>query len=123
VVFGLRLVEALGHRLRTDACVACGGRPADGAGPVAVDVDAGGVLCRRCDGDRRDTLALGPSSLTALRRLRTMAWEEATASRLGRAEVELRQLLDLQMAHLIGQPTRSSKFVREIERFSVPHTR
>jgi DNA repair protein RecO (recombination protein O) len=123
VAFGVRLVEALGHRLRTDACVACGGRTTGAVGPVAVAVDAGGVLCRRCSGDRRDTLEVGPSSLAALRRLRTLAWEEATASRLGRAEVELRQLLELQVAYLIGQPTRSSKFVREMERFPVPHTR
>jgi len=39
-------------------------------------------------------------------------------TRMGHAEVELRQLLDRQVALLIGQPTRTSRFVREMERFS-----
>ncbi len=42
VVFGVRCVDALGHRLRLDACVTCGRRPAPGRDGVAVDVDAGG---------------------------------------------------------------------------------
>jgi len=118
VVFGVRAIEALGHRLRTDACVVCGRHAPTGRGPVALDVEAGGVVCAGCDVATPDVLRLEPASVAALRRLRTMAWAEATAARLGRAEQELRELLDQQVARLIGQPTRTSHFVREVERFS-----
>ncbi len=122
VVFGLRLVDALGHRLRTDACVGCGRRPAATPVPRTVDVEAGGLLCPRCAagpaGGSRTSVRLAAASLAALRRLRGQPWEEATAGRLGRAEHELRALLELQVTHLLGQPTRTSRFVREIERFA-----
>lgn len=118
VVFGVRCVDALGHRLRTDACVLCGRRGPAERGAVAVDVEAGGVVCHPCAAGTADTLRVEPATVAGLRRLRTMAWEEATAARLGRAELELRELLDRQVARLIGQPTRTSRFVREVERFS-----
>jgi DNA repair protein RecO (recombination protein O) len=117
VIFGVRLVEALGHRLRIDACAACG-RRAFGGRLVAVDVEAGGTLCERCEPDA--ALRLAPASLAALRRLRTMGWEEATGSRLGRAEDELRDLLDRQVTQLSGQPPRTTRVVREMERFALP---
>lgn len=118
VVFGVRCIDALGHRLRTDACVICGHRrPPDGR-PVAVDVDAGGVVCAACDTVPGDRLLLAPASVVVLRRLRAMAWDEATGARLGGAGRELHDLLDRQVTRLIGQPTRTSRFVREIERFS-----
>ncbi len=48
VVFGLRCVDALGHRLRIDGCVLCGRRRPAERGRVAMDVDAGGVVCDAC---------------------------------------------------------------------------
>jgi DNA repair protein RecO (recombination protein O) len=117
VVFGLRCIDALGHRLRIDVCVLCGRRrPAD-RGPVAVDVEGGGTVCAGCAAGA-DLLHLEAGSLATLRRLRGLSWEEATGSRLGRAGRELRELLERQVGGLIGQPTRTSRFVREIERFS-----
>ncbi|MGH7390985.1 MAG: DNA repair protein RecO [Candidatus Rokuibacteriota bacterium] len=115
VAFGLRCVEALGHRLRTDACASCGRRVALAQGTVAVDVDAGGVLCGACGAGRRDTVALAAGSALALQRLRAMAWHEATAVRLGAAERELRMLLERQVAALTGHPPRSARFVRTVE--------
>jgi DNA repair protein RecO (recombination protein O) len=115
VVFGLRLVDALGHRLRADACVECGRRP---AGVITVDVEAGGLLCPACARGATAAVQLGAPALAALRRLRGQAWDEATAEPLGRAEGELRELLDLQVAHLAGRPARATRFAREIERFS-----
>jgi len=115
VVFGVRCVDALGHRLRTDACVVCGrARPARGA--VAVDVAAGGTVCARCA--TGDLPRVDAATLAALGRLRALAWREALGMALGGAEAELRGLLDLQVAHLSGQPTRTSRFVREVERFA-----
>jgi DNA repair protein RecO (recombination protein O) len=118
VVFGLRCVEALGHRLRTDACVACGRRIAVERGPVAIDPEAGGTLCPACGDGARDAVRIAPGSLVALRRLRTLSWAEAAAAGPGRATDELRELLDMQVTRLIGQPTRTTRFVRELERFS-----
>jgi DNA repair protein RecO (recombination protein O) len=121
VVFGVRLIEALGHRLRTDACVLCGGREGLSGRPVTIDLEAGGAVCPACAVGGAGTLGMEPASLATLRRLRTMAWEEATACRLGRAERELRELLELQVAGLIGQPARTSRVVREMERFAMWH--
>lgn len=117
VAFGIRCIDVLGHRLRTDACVLCGRRAAEW-GVVAVDVEAGGVVCEACAAATGDAVRVEPATVAALRRLRTLSWEEATAARLGRVEPELRELLDRQVARLIGQPTRTSRFVREVERLS-----
>ena len=118
VVFGVRLVDALGHRLRLDACVDCGRRDAFGSGPLTMDVEGGGLLCPACARVGSGLMRLETGSVATLRRLRGMAWDEAVGTRMGHAEVELRQLLDRQVALLIGQPTRTSRFVREMERFS-----
>jgi DNA repair protein RecO (recombination protein O) len=118
VVFGVRLMDALGHRLRVDACVGCGRRDVVERGPLTLDVEAGGLVCTACANAVPGLLRLGSASVAMLRRLRGLAWDEAVGTRLGRAEDELRQLLDRQVALLIGQPTRTSRFVREMERFS-----
>ncbi|OLB97307.1 MAG: DNA repair protein RecO [Candidatus Rokubacteria bacterium 13_1_40CM_68_15] len=118
VVFGVRLVDALGHRLRVDACVGCGRRDAFGGAPLTMDVEAGGLVCAACASAVPGLLRLQSGSVAALRRLRGQAWDEAVGTQLGGAEGELRQLLDRQVALLIGQPTRTSRFVREMERFS-----
>jgi DNA repair protein RecO (recombination protein O) len=117
VVFGFRCVEALGHRLRLDGCVACGRRRPAERGRVAMDVDAGGVVCEACAAGV-DLPHVDAGSLAVVRRLRSLSWEEATGSPQGRAEHELRELLERQVGGLIGQPTRASRFVREVERFS-----
>lgn len=118
VVFGVRLIDALGHRLRVDACVGCGRRIAVTRGTVALDVEGGGIACETCAGTTRDIVHLGAASLAALRRLRGAAWREAVATALGGAGRELRELLDLHVTLLAGQPPRVSRFVRELERFS-----
>ncbi|MBI1846184.1 MAG: DNA repair protein RecO [Candidatus Rokubacteria bacterium] len=114
VVFGVRCVDALGHRLRLDVCVTCGRRPAPGRDGIAVDVEAGGVVCAACATD--DLPRVAPSTVTAFSRLRTLAWDEAVRVRLGTAEAELRALLDHHVSRLIGQPTRTTRFLREVAR-------
>jgi DNA repair protein RecO (recombination protein O) len=119
VAFGVRLLDALGHRLRTEACVMCHRRGGLSGRPVAIDPEAGGAVCPACVVGAHGIMEMEPASLATLRRLRTMAWEEATATRLGRAERELRELLDLQVAGLVGQPPRTTRVVREMERFTL----
>jgi DNA repair protein RecO (recombination protein O) len=114
VVFGVRCVDALGHRLRLDACVACGRRAAAGRDGVAVDVDAGGLVCPRCATD--DLPRVTPATVTALSRLRTLSWDEAFGLGLGAWEVALRALLDHHVSRLIGHPTRTTRFLREVAR-------
>jgi DNA repair protein RecO (recombination protein O) len=111
MAFGVRCVEALGHRPRLDACVACGRaypfpRPALGEG---------GVLCEGCARPGGDALAISPVTIDAFERLRAVSWDEALTVPLGRAEAELPALLEAQVARLIGHPTRSTKFQREVQ--------
>jgi len=115
VAFGVRCVDALGHRLRTDGCVGCGRGSRSGAG-VAIDVEGGGVVCAPCAAVLPGVLTVSTAAVHALTRLRATSWEEATESGLGRAEAELRNVLEAQVAGLIGHTTRSTRFLREIGR-------
>ena len=111
--FGVRCLDLLGHRPRLDRCVECGraypfSRPA---------VGEGGVMCESCaqrPGAR--AVPVTPATLTAFERLRAVRWEDAIGSPIGRPGPELRALLDTQLAHVIGQPTRSGRFLRELKR-------
>jgi DNA repair protein RecO len=114
--FGLRCVDALGHRLRIDACVACGRRGASAGAPVAIDVDGGGLTCAACAGRTRGAIRVDASALGALRRLRAMPWGDAMRLTLGATEDHVREIVDLHIARLAGQPARASRFLREIER-------
>jgi DNA repair protein RecO (recombination protein O) len=115
IAFGVRCIEMLGHRLRVDACVGCGRRSGP---PVALDVEAGGAVCADCEPSAPAPLHVAPQTIAALRRERTLAWDEAVAQRLGPVERELREVLDRQVTLLIGQMPRTLRFVREMERFS-----
>lgn len=116
IAFGVRFVDVLGHRLRLDACVACG-RARVGAGTsVTVDVEGGGVICPPCARACPGLMSVAPATVAALKRLRRASWKEATADRLGTAEGELRGLLEEQTARLMGHPARTPKFLREISR-------
>jgi DNA repair protein RecO (recombination protein O) len=116
VAFGLRYVDLLGHRLRTDACVACGRSAVVAAGAVAFDVTGGGTVCPSCGTALGGVLTVDGGTLGALKRLRRATWNETTVLPLGRAEVELRALLEAHVASLIGQSTRSARFLREVSR-------
>jgi DNA repair protein RecO (recombination protein O) len=114
VCFGVRCLDALGHRPRLDQCVACG-RPYPFARPA---LDEGGVVCERCTAAIAGTTPVSPAALAALARLRAARWEEALAHPLGRTEGELKTALEAQMTRLIGQPARTVKFLREVRRLS-----
>ncbi|HTO10447.1 MAG TPA: DNA repair protein RecO [Candidatus Binatia bacterium] len=114
VCFGVRCLDVLGHRPRLDRCVECGraypfARPALGEG---------GVVCEGCRGAAGDAVPVQPATVAAFARLRGLRWEEAVASPVGRAGPELRALLDTHLSRLIGQPTRSGRFLREVRRLS-----
>lgn len=113
VAFGVRCVGALGYRLRLEACVTCG-RGLRGAAGAALDLAGGGVVCAGCAGAGAGNLAVDPSVLHALRRLRACAWDEALAP--VPAAAELRGVIDAHVASLIGQPTRASRFLREVRK-------
>ena len=114
--FGLRCVDALGHRLRIDACVGCGRRGASADGPLAIDVEGGGLLCATCASRARRAIRIDAGTLGALRRLRAMSWSDAMRLVLGPSEARVREIVDLHVTDLAGQPPRASRFVREIER-------
>jgi DNA repair protein RecO (recombination protein O) len=114
VCFGVRCLDALGHRPRLDRCVSCG-RTYPFARPA---LDEGGVVCERCAGATVGATPMSPAAVAALARLRAARWEEALAAPLGRTETELKALLETHMTRLIGQPTRTVKFLREVRRLS-----
>lgn len=114
--FGLRCVDALGHRLRIDACVGCGRRGAAVDAPLAIDVESGGLTCATCASRARGAIRVDAGILGALRRLRAMSWRDAMELALGSAETHVREIVDLHVAGLAGQPPRASRFVREVER-------
>ena len=115
-VFGLRCVDALGHRLRIDACVGCGRRASPTGIPIAVDVEAGGVICASCAGRTRGAVRVERSTLSALRRLRSTSWADAIGLASGATEDDVREIVDLHVTRLAGQPVRAARFLREIER-------
>jgi DNA repair protein RecO (recombination protein O) len=113
VCFGVRCLDVLGHRPRLDRCVECGRaypfpRPALGEG---------GLVCEACR-PGLDAAPMAPATVAAFTRLRAARWEEAIASPLGPAGSELRAVLDAHLSRLIGQPTRSGRFIREVRRLS-----
>jgi DNA repair protein RecO (recombination protein O) len=109
VAFGIRCIDALGHRLRLDRCVGCGARAGLAAG--ALDVTGGGLVCPRCADITPGALPATPEAVQALRRLRACSWTEATAAPLGRAERELRRILEVHVTHLGGRPSRAARFL------------
>ena len=114
--FGLRCVDALGHRLRIDACVGCGRRVGAASPSLAIDVEAGGLTCAACAGRTRGALRVDAGTLGALRRLRAMPWADAMGLALGATEDHVREIVDLHVTRLAGQPVRATRFLREIER-------
>ena len=114
ICFGVRCVDALGHRLRLDACVGCG-RAYPFARPH-LDLDGGGLVCGGCEPEASAGFPVSPEAVAGLERLRALPWEEAVAAPLPRVEPELARVLDAQVSRLIGQPTRTPRFLREIRR-------
>ena len=113
VCFGVRALDVLGHRPRLDRCVECG-RDYPFPRPALAE---GGLVCEGCRGGI-DAAPVAPATVAAFARLRGLRWEEAVASPIGRAGPELRAVLDTHLSRLIGQPTRSGRFLREVRRLS-----
>lgn len=115
ICFGARCLDVLGYRPRLDRCTGCR-RPYPF--PRARLGESGLV----CDGCARtaaeDASPVSAPAVAALQHLPALRWEEAIAAPLGRVESELRGVLESHMARLIGQPTRTAKFLREVRRLS-----
>jgi DNA repair protein RecO (recombination protein O) len=111
VCFGVRCLDLLGHRPRLDRCVECG-RGYPFARPAWAE---GGVVCEGCQ-PGADTIPIAPAAVAAFVRLRGLRWEQAVATPIGRPGPELRAILDTHLSRLIGQPTRTGRFLREMRR-------
>jgi DNA repair protein RecO (recombination protein O) len=109
--FGVRCLDVLGHRPRLDRCVECA-RAYPFPRPALAD---GGLVCERCR-PATDAVMVTPATVAAFARLRGVRWEDAVATPVGRAGPELRAVLDTHLSRLIGQPTRSGRFLRELRR-------
>jgi DNA repair protein RecO (recombination protein O) len=111
VCFGVRCLDVLGHRPRLDRCAACGATypfPRPGLGEE-------GVICEACR-PGVEAVPVAPATVAAFARLRSVRWDEAVGTPVGRAGPELRAVLDTHLSRLIGQPTRSGRFIRELRR-------
>ena len=111
VCFGVRCLDVLGQRPRLDRCVECG-RTYPFPRPALAE---GGVVCEGCR-PGVDAVPVAAATVAAFERLRGMRWEDAVATPVGRAGPELRAVLDTHLSRLIGQPTRSGRFLRELRR-------
>jgi len=114
LAFTLRAVDLVGYRLRLDRCLRCGGPP----GPAPrLDFSAGGLLCEACAPLAGDFLPLSHQAVTALRRMRTLRWEELLAMPLSRpVEAEIVSVLEAQVVRLIGHPLRTPRFLTQTRR-------
>jgi len=112
--FGVRCLEIVGHRPRLDTCGGCGrSYPFTRA-----SLGQGSVLCEPCARQEADVTPVSPGAVAALERLRATAWTEALAAPLGRLEDELSGILESYISRLIGQPTRTGRFVRQMRRLA-----
>jgi len=119
LAFALRAVDFLGHRLRLDRCLGCGG-PASAA--PRLDFSAGGLLCQACAPVAGDSLPLSGQAVATLRRLRTLGWQELLAMPLSRAvEGEISFAVEAQVVRLMGQPLRTAHFLAQTRRSLVSH--
>jgi DNA repair protein RecO (recombination protein O) len=109
VCFGLRAVDALGHRPRIDRCMSCG-RPHPFDEP-ALDVTAGGLVCAACR-PGADAIPLSGALVGTLKRLRVLSWEEALRLNLAAdLDAELASVLEGLLARLMGRYPLSSRFI------------
>jgi DNA repair protein RecO (recombination protein O) len=111
VCFGVRCLDVLGHRPRLDRCVECG-RTYPFPRPALAEA---GVVCEGCR-PGADAVPVAAATVAAFERLRGMRWEDAVTTPVGRVGPELRAVLDTHLSRLIGHPTRSGRFLRELRR-------
>src|SRR5439155_961630 len=114
--FAVRGVEALGHRPRLDVCVGC--HRSYPFPQAHLDLDGGGLACAACAREASAALPISAAAVGALDRLRTLSWDEALATPLPGLERELASVLDAHVSRLIGQPTRTRTFLRELQRLT-----
>lgn len=114
LAFALRAVDLLGHRLRLDRCLRCGGSA--GATP-RLDFTVGGLLCEACAPRAGDALPLSGQTVAALRQLRTLSWEKLLVASLPPSvEAEITSALEAQVVRLVGQPLRTVRFLAQTRR-------
>jgi DNA repair protein RecO (recombination protein O) len=111
VCFGVRCLDVLGQRPRLDRCVECG-RTYPFPRPALAE---GGVVCERCR-PAADAVPIAAGTVAAFERLRGQRWEDAVATPVGPVGPELRAVLETHLSRLIGHPTRSGRFLRELRR-------
>ena len=83
-----------------------------------LDLDGGGLACAACAREASAALPISAAAVGALDRLRTLSWDEALATPLPGLEPELASVLDAHVSRLIGQPTRTRTFLRELQRLT-----
>lgn len=108
--FELACLRELGQMPSLENCVHCGD-PTDPDAQVAFAINAGGVVCQRCEPVVRPTLRLAPE---VRRALRALAMPGSTWRDLPRSEIRpVRSILDQVFSHLMGRPPRLHSFLEQ----------
>ncbi len=111
LLYALRLLDLLGHRPQVTRCLDCGRSP---LAPAQFESAHGGVRCRRCGDPSRGITLSGPA-LTGFQRLQQLPWESGERLRLTPAHSEeLHAVIQEYFTYLVGQPSRSLRFLANI---------
>ena len=111
--FALRAADLTGHRPRLDRCHRCGKIPGR---RVRFDPAGGGLLCADCPATGPGALFLSSHALSALRRLRTLRWDERLLVQFPLAlEQEMLTVIEGYIHALIGYAPRVDRFLEQIQ--------
>jgi len=110
MLFAARGLETLGHRPRLDRCIECGR-----VFPFPrARLHAGGLACEACA--EAGAPPISAAAIAALDRARASAWDAALTAPVSGVDLEVRSGLESHMPRLIGGPTRTTKFLRDVRR-------
>jgi DNA repair protein RecO (recombination protein O) len=111
--YELQLLTVLGLGLSLDQCVGCGAPPEQGA-EARVEVEQGGVVCRRCGQGSRPLSAGARRTLLELQRI-PLSSTPAVAPE-GPVAREMRDLMLATMRHHLGKDLKSLAFLVKLAR-------
>ncbi len=104
--FEMQLLEEVGYDPVLEGCASCGENVDEGR-PL-FSVEAGGVVCGRCQALHRDRQSLSKPALDGLRRLAEAGEEWKT---IGRVDAELRRVLGQYVTYRLGRRLRMLSYL------------
>ena len=114
--FELTLLRLAGFQPTLEHCQRCGAKPSPGHGQGngrwEFSPRDGGVLCRNCNGLRREAVPLSPEALGILAHFQRLGWEDGETPAFSRPALrEARQVLPLFIQYQISKKLKSASFL------------